>query len=268
MKKHLLLACFLLAGSLAVSAQDDVPPPPSRSGRIDVNRLRFGAFVAPNISWMKPTAATDDAKKYDVQSQGSKIGFTYGLMMDYFFAENYGIVSGLSVTSTGGKMLATARYQTPEPNKVLKADFDYRLQYLNIPLALKLRTDEINGFRFFGQAGISASINIGKKADYTVNYYDGDTTLGVKEKSDSKAKLTGSFGIIAPVLFEMNVGIGLEKPVSEKLRFYAGLFFNNGFTPDATRPDLFDSANLGYAGSFDDAKTRLNNFALRLGLFF
>lgn len=267
MKKHLLLACLLFAGSLGASAQDEALPP-VRGSRIDVNRLRFGAFVAPNISWMKPTAATDDDKRFDVENQGTKIGFTYGLMVDYFFAPNYGLVSGLSVTATGGKILATARDQRPAPNKVLKADFDYNLQYLNIPLALKLRTDEINGFRFFGQAGITASINIGKKADYTVSYYGNDTTGAPREASDSKAKLTGSFGLIAPVLFEMNLGIGLEKPVSQKLRFYAGLFFNNGFTPDATRPDLFDEENLSYAGSFDDAKTRLNNFALRLGMFF
>lgn len=265
MKRHLFCASLLLFSSLCAGAQPANPP--TQHSRIDVNRLRFGAFIAPNISWMKPTAATDDAKQYDVSNEGLKMGFTYGIMVDYFFADNYGLVSGLSVTSTGGKILAKARDQSPAFNKVLSADFNYRLQYLNIPLALKLRTDEINGFRFFGQAGITAAINIGKKADYLVNYYGSDTTKS-RDASDTKAKLTGSFGIIAPILFEMNLGIGIEKPVSDKLRFYAGLFFNNGFTPDATRPDLFDNGNLGYSGKFDDAKTRLNNFALRLGLFF
>ncbi len=265
MKKIFTLSCVLLVGSLSAFAQGNDATP--RRGRIDVNHIRFGAFVAPNISWMKPTAATDDAKQFDVKSQGAKMGFTYGLMAEYFFADNYGLVSGLAVTSTGGKMLATARDQTPAASKVLKADFNYNLQFLDIPLALKLRTDEINGFRFFGQAGITAAINIGKKANYTVNYYDGDTTAA-KEKSDTKAKIKGDLGVIAPVLFEMNLGIGVEKPISDKMRFYAGLFFNNGFTPDATRPDLFDTGNLGYAGKFDDAKTRLNNLALRIGLFF
>ena len=108
---------------------------------------------------MKPTAATDDGNQFKTQSDGSKIGFTYGLIAEYFFAENYGLVTGISVNSTGGKIQATAVNPAVGPSKVSKAEFDYRLQYLDIPLALKLRTDDINGFRFFDQLGISLGFN-------------------------------------------------------------------------------------------------------------
>jgi len=43
------------------------------------------------------------------------------------------------------------------------------------------------------------------------------------------------------------------------------VFFNNGFAPDMTNPDKYE---LNYAGTFKDGHTRLNNFALRLGLYF
>lgn len=213
---------------------------------------------------MKPTTATDDEKAFDVKSDGSKVGFIYGLMADYFFAENYGIVTGLQINSTGGKITATARDLSKGQNKVTKATFDYSLQYLEVPLALKLRTDNISGFRFFGQLGITAGFNISKKADYTVAYYAADSTL--KTVSDTKAKLQGGFGLIAPILFQMNIGAGMEYPFSNKLTAYVGLFFNNGFAPDATKPNLYEG--LGYTGTFRDANTRLNNFALRIGLFF
>ncbi len=235
-----------------------------RDRSIDVNRIRFGAYVAPDISWMKPTTATDDEKAYDVKSDGSKVGFIYGLMADYFFAENYGIVTGLQINSTGGKITATARDQSKAKDKVTKATFDYRLQYLEVPLALKLRTDDVSGFRFFGQLGVTAGFNISKKADYTVDYFGSDSTA--KTVSDTKAKLQGGFGLIAPILFQMNIGAGMEYPFSNKLTAYIGLFFNNGFAPDATKPDLYK--DLGYTGEFRDANTRLNNFALRIGLFF
>jgi hypothetical protein len=215
---------------------------------------------------MKPTASTDDEKEFGVKSDGTKLGFTYGIMADYFFAPNYGLVSGIQITSTGGKIIATAKDQAKGANKVISADFNYSVQYLEVPLALKLRSDFIGGYRFFGQAGLTAGINISKKADYTINYYAADSSM--KTVSDTKAKITGDLGAIAPILFEMNLGAGLEYPVSNKLMVYFGLFFNNGFAPDATKPDLFDAKNLGYSGKFRDANTRLNNVSLRLGLFF
>ncbi len=265
MKKTILLTCLMAISAAVALAQDGPPPPPLPY--IDLYRVHFGAFIAPNISWMKPTASTDDEKDFGVKSNGTKLGFTYGIMADYFFAPNYGLISGIQITSTGGKIIATAKDPTPQKNKVISADFDYSLQYLEVPLALKLRSDMINGFRFFGQAGLTAGINISKKADYTVTYYDTGTTT-LKSVSDTKAKITGDFGAIAPILFEMNLGAGLEYPVSNKLMVYLGLFFNNGFAPDATKPDLFDAKNLGYSGKFRDANTRLNNVALRIGLFF
>jgi hypothetical protein len=238
--------------------------PKTRS--IDVNRIRFGAFVAPNISWMKPTAATDDKNEYKTTSDGSKIGFTYGLMADYFFAENYGVVTGISINSTGGKMIASRIAQDTAANKVYRAEFDYRLQYLDIPLALKLRTDEINGFRFFGQLGVSLGFNISKKADYSVNYSDASAVR--HDTSGTKIKITGDLGTIAPIMMQMNIGAGFEYPFNNKLSAYVAIFFNNGFAPDATNPEKFENSKLGYSGTFRDANTRLNNFALRVGLFF
>ncbi len=238
------------------------PPPASR-----LSKVRFGAFVAPNISWMKPTAATDDANKYKVENGGSRAGFTYGLMMDYFFAPNYGLVSGLSINSTGGNIISTAIDQTKAANKIVKADFKYRLKYLDIPLALKLRTDNITGFQFYGQLGLTLGFNIAKKGDYDVSYYDANSNL--RDTSGSNIKLTGSVTNIAPAMFQMNIGAGGEYPLNNKLTAYFGLFFNNGFAPDATVPSEFDGNKLGYgAGAFNDGRTRLNNFALRLGLFF
>src|SRR5690606_12661946 len=144
-------------------------------------------------------------------------------------------------------------------------EFDYRLQYVEVPLALKLRTDDFSGFRFFGQLGASIGFNIGKKADYTVRSVNNSGTA--YDTSGTKIKLTGALGNIAPVMFQMNIGAGLEYPISNKLSFYAGVFFNNGFAPDATKPDKFDEDKLGYRRSFRDANTRLNTFALRVGLF-
>ncbi len=265
MKKLLLSICILSSFSIPLFAQDENQDVPSsnRNG-IDVNRLRFGAFVAPNISWMKATSTKSDDGNYAVKSNGSKVGFTWGLLADYFFTRNYGIATGFQLNSTGGKILATRIPTSPSVNTVQSADFTYFIQYLEVPFNLKLRTEEIEGagIKIFGQVGITGGINIGKKATYTVVYRDALNVAITKE--GTKEKISGTLSI-APVMLQLNVGGGVEKPISNRIAAYAGIFFNNGFLPDATNPKNY---SLSYPGEFSDGKIRLNNFAFRLGIFF
>ena len=117
-----------------------------------------------------------------------------------------------------------------------------------------------------GRIAFTGGINIGKKATYTVNYTEADSSGHTA--TGSKIKLTGAITNIAPVLFQMNIGIGTEYLLNDRMTALFGIFFNNGFAPDATNPDKFDEAKLGYMGEFHDGNTRLNNISLRLGLFF
>jgi hypothetical protein len=261
--KRTLLVFSLILGVAAAKAQnyevvDDGP-------HIDVNRLRFGAYFAPNVSWMKPTSGKTDNGVYRVRSNGSRVGYTWGLMMDYFFAENYGISTGFQINNTGGS-IRTNRLETDSvANTVYNSDFKYSLQYLEIPFQLKLLSDPIasaNDLSVFGQIGLTAGFNIGKKATYEVGYTD--MYGGYQTIEGDKEKLSGSF-TIAPFMLQLNIGGGIQKPISEKMDFYFGLFFNNAFLPDVTNPNEYD---LDYNGKFSDGNIRLNSFAFRLGLFF
>lgn len=230
---------------------------------IDTKKLRLGVFASPTMSWMRPTTVKSNDREFESKSQGSKIGFIYGLMVEYNFADNYAFVTGIQGNMTGGKIYTERSGGfTQEAQSVNAADFDYNYTYLEIPFALKMRTDPVGNFRFFGQAGITASINIAKKASYSVQYTDANGSSA--QVNDSKVILKGTLAT-SPVLFQMNIGLGAEYSITDKLGGYAGFFFNNGFAPDATNPNNYD---LGYSGSFKDGNTRLNNFALRIGLLF
>ena len=266
MKKLILAASVLAIASAPVLAQDySAPPPPPGYGRqgIDVRKLRFGVFVAPTIAYMKPTTSQDDKSQYSVSNNGSKVGFLYGLMVDYQFAPNYALVTGLDISDGGGKILAQRSDGAMGEGTIERADFNYSLNYLQIPLAFKLRTDDYSGFRGFFQLGLSLGFNLSKKASYTVDYIANSRDTSV---SETNVRLKGTLAA-APVNLEMNIGIGTEYTLNDRLKAYAGIFFNNGFLPDATNPGNYE---LAYPSSstFHDGNTRLNNFALRVGLFF
>ena len=254
MKKLLLSSIALCSISATAFAQSE----PTMEVSDNLKKLRFGVYVSPTLSWMRPSAAKDGDQTQ--KSGGSKLGITYGLMADYNFTENYTIATGLQVNSTGGK-IETENTKASDLG-VLKSNFNYTLQYLEIPVALKLKTDQINKFTFFGQLGVTLGFNISKKATYELVQHrlkGGDTTY----KADAKEKITGGVGAIAPVVFQMNIGIGAQYAINKKLDAYVGLFFNNGFAPNVTDPTKFNGLP-----SFTDGNTRLNNFALRLGFYF
>lgn len=255
----LLLLSSLCGTSFAQSGYYE-PSPPSDSSP-ELKKIRFGVFAAPSISWMKPTTEKDGTQMQ--KNDGSKIGFMYGIMGDYNFTDNYTIATGLQVNSTGGKISTEDKNTAPPAGTVIKSQFDYSVQYLEIPVTLKLRTDNINNFRFFGQAGVTLGVNISKKATWELLQYTASGNIDTIKTDDSKEKITGKVGSIAPVIFQMTLGVGAEYRLNSKLDGYIGLFFNNGFAPDITGPDKYSKTP-----SFKDGNVRLNNFSLRLGFYF
>lgn len=258
--KKVLLALGLLSGIFSVTSLNAQEQDVYYS--LDSKKWKFGAYLAPTVSWMRPTANKSDDGKFNTSNDGSKVGFTYGLMADYRFAPNYSVVTGLQINMAGGHIIADAVDQSynPDTRNVLKSDFDYKLQYLEVPVALKMRTNAVSGIRFFGQLGINTSINIAKKTTFEVLMNENGTA---QTYSDDNIKLKGLS--VSPVLFSMSIGAGLEYPINDDLSGYFGIFFNNGFAPDVTNPKRY---TLPYNSEFFDGNIRLNNFAFRFGLLF
>ena len=269
----IVFTCAGVAVAQQYENEDGTPseaPRHHHGGHQREGQVRFGAYFAPTIAWMHPTTGKSDNGLYSVSSEGSKLGYSWGLLMDYYFAENYGISTGFNLNTSGG--IISTKYVGPAAtssiyvtSNVYATKFNYNLQYLEVPFNLKLRSDELGnaGIRVFGQIGVTVGFNLARKTTYTVSYSD-STGSALMEKSGNNEKLKGALAV-PPVMFSLNVGGGLEYPITEKMSIYGGLFFNNGFAPDATNPGNYD---MGYLGSFKDGNTRLNNLALRLGIFF
>jgi len=268
MRRTVLFIVFLSLLLTKIKAQEiEGGAPAEPENRMELNKIKFGAFVAPNISWMHPTASKSDNGQYFVTQKGGKAGFTWGLMAEYMFTENYGFATGFDLNTTGGRIATVINPNIANqlaPNTVLNTDFRYDYQLLEIPAALKLRSDPLTdgGLRIVGEIGLTLCINIGRKVSYDVTY-NNEQGKEMTISGDNE-KLQGTLAV-PPVMLQMNLGAGVEIPITEKMSFYTSLFFNNGFLPDATNPENY---TIGYKGTFTDGTIRLNNFGLRLGLFF
>lgn len=261
--KKWMFTIAAVVGLTSAYAQDEVVTIGNRV--YEANRFRFGIYVAPTSAWMKPTADKSKDALHRTNSNGGGMGFTYGLMAEYWFAQNYGLVSGLQMTNNRGN-IATSYVGTATADYVKSSEISYRLNYIELPLNLKMKTDPISNFTFFGQAGFSLGVNVGKKYNYDITYVNNDGESVRLHNGEDFDKIRGALAI-SPVLLSMNIGVGAEYPINNKLAAYVGIFFNNGFLPDATIPSKFNFNNADVP-SFQDGNIRVNNFAFRVGLFF
>jgi opacity protein-like surface antigen len=201
------------------------------------SNFRFGVKVQPALAWFR----VDAPDEVNLESDGLPFGFGYGLITDFKFTERYAFSTGVEIAYRGGKLKYsykdTAGTSTTVKNKL-------SLQFIEIPLTLKLRTNEIGYMTYFFQVGVAPGYAIRTRGDITVN------DKLIEENEDISGQIN-EFNL------SMIIGAGAEYNLSGSTSLLFGLTFNNGFL------DLLDDKN--YNG---EVKGNSNYLALMLGVLF
>ena len=197
--------------------------------------FKLGFTTSPNMAWMSFPSNAQLQVDAEPQSDGSRIGFSYGLLGDFGFSDNYYFSSAFTVTTINAKTKFMDAL-SPPPNVSLNT---YKLQYLEVPLTLKLKTTERKNMRYFGQFGISTGFNIVAKLDME-SMNSGENTINVKNRDVKSEINTFRLGLI--------FGGGVEWKMSQNLNLLTGLSYNNGFTNvsgTGTAKNSYLTLNLG-----------------------
>jgi len=230
MKKHLIITSVFLLTTVFSFGQD-------------FDKFKIGFKINPNVSWLTP-------QDKHLTQEGSSARFGYGLTADIMFSENYAIGTGLNIDNSGGKL----HYFTTETKpgfvditdstqlavvntKMNSHKRNYNLKYLEIPLTLKMRTNEIGYMTYAFQFGLGLGFNIKAMANDEVlssrlrtTSEDGTYYL-MKEINEgySEEKLNIK-DEIKPLRLALIIGAGAEYNLSGNTSITAGITFNNGFT--------------------------------------
>ena len=204
-------------------------------------KVGFGLQGIGAITWMKP-----DVK--EIESKGPRGGYGFGLMFDFRFGDNYSLTSGFNLNYGGGKLEFQDSIQF-EHDKRTGENFDtivpgtiitYKLGYMEIPITLLLKTNEIGYITYFGQIGLSSQIRIKAKGDAA------SLGEGQIDNGDFKKEVRiFNFGLL--------VGGGIEYSLGGNTALIIGLLYNWGFV------DVIDK---------DKPKVSMNSLALRVGVMF
>lgn len=178
---------------------------------VNAQSVSFGVHVDPQICWMSPEAR-------EVNSQGSVFGIKGGLIIDRYFQDNYAFTTGINLGTQGGKL----KFDYDFPVKVYDetdtipagTTLKYKLQYITVPLGLKLKSNQMGYSTFYVNLGFSNQLNL--KAEGTTDNTDGLSDDSIKEE-------IGWYNL------GYYFGGGMEYALGKDTAILIGVIYHNGF---------------------------------------
>lgn len=230
MKKIAFVFCILLivSSSTLVSAQG----------------FRLGLQGTPIMGWFK--SETDN-----YNSRGMRMGIGYGFITEFLLADQYSFATGLNINYIGGKLSFPIANNPTAAEPYTHNERTYRLQYLELPFTVKMKTREIGYNTYFARFGFGGGINLRAKANDKY-FQEGGTSTLLEDDVDIKSTTP---------LFRasMIVGLGLERSLGGNTSLLGGINFNNGLTNVLKGKDFQDVRNLN---------ARANYIEVTLGILF
>lgn len=224
-------------------------------------KYRFGLQCSPTINWM----STNDKR---IVSGGSKAGFRFGFVAEYYFSKSYSVTGGLGFFFNQGGTLKYNNAGNYWPNITTLPDslrlgatpiaagstINYHLKYIELPFGLKMRTRDFGYWRFFAELPVF-TIGILTSAS-------GDLKTNTTSRTDENAK-----SAISSMNISWGVGLGSEYEISEKTSISAGLYFNQGFADLTKDSNVLIKQDSGNAIA-ESSKAISNNILLKIALLF
>lgn len=189
MKKITLLMLFLCLGFTSMA------------------QVEIGLQLSPTISGNRFVAED----RYNFEKENNKLRLGVGVVVDYFFAQNYAFSTGLMYRSKGSEISYTDSDNNGNP---FTEKDDLSIQYIQLPLTLKLFTNEV--------------------APGTILYFQVGGALNTKVAAqvDNKKVINGDKVIKRFNIFETDaiLGGGVEFELGQSTKIFGGLTYHRGLT--------------------------------------
>ncbi len=235
--KRLIIAVLFLMIVSGVSAQ-----------------LKIGLRAAPQLTWSSP-----DNK--NTSTNGTRVNFGYGLTIDKYFSENYAIGTEFTLLYFGTNLSLDQNKFTSVTHKGVMIpatedlSYNYRMQYIQIPLLLKMRTKEIGYLRYYAEFGAAAAFLTRAKADVEMGAFS-VTEVNINEPDEEdqfSIDPTGYQDGVSSFRGSVIIGGGLMYNSFSESYLTVGIRYDRSFT-SFTEDDRW--------------KTGLNGLALNVGFLF
>lgn len=220
--------------------------------------VRFGVQASPTWSWIN----TGDKR---LESVGINWGARVGAMGEYYFADNYAIVSGIGFGFNQGGTYqngysrgifwpSSTLSQPGLDTLSLNAKLQYHITNVEVPIGLKMKAGKGDPISYYAEIPV-LTVGFVNKATGDVRGTNNQNTADEDIRED-----------VNGLVLSWGLGGGIEYALGERTSLTFGLSYQQQFsdlTNDASRVEKS-------AGNWakNESKSALGIIALRAGLFF
>lgn len=200
--------------------------------------LHFGIFASPVISWFK----TDID---EVENQGARAGFIFGVSAEKYLTGNWYFNPGIAFISSSARLKSTepSTFRFPGYTSIIAAGDPviYRMQYLAIPVGIKVKTSDVGYLTYFAEFGLDPKVVVNGKADIPsidVSWENAMNemrrfNIGYYLNAGADYSINGSISLIIGLGYESNIidttidilGQPEDRTFQKMLKFIFGIKF-------------------------------------------
>ena len=192
------------------------------------DKIRIGLQFSPGIAWSKPFGK-------DLLQGKPRFGTSYGFVVEYWFAKNYGLATGVGGAYDGCNITGRDTFENAGGVKVRNVIEKYSFHYLELPLYLKLKTNPIKAGKFnvWGQVGVTLNITVSARANYSDSIPTSSGNILIEKENILKRNnevtkaIPGFWSNFIDV--RLGGGAGFEYAFDAKTSLSVGVFYHNGF---------------------------------------
>ncbi len=132
------------------------------AGLLLAQDYRYGIYTAPVISWFRTDVE-------DVSNKGARAGFFFSISAERHLTDNWYFSAGLAYTSASSRLVnadnSFFRFSDHTATIAAGDPVIYRLQYISIPVGIKIKTHETGYFSYFAEFGLDPKVVINGRVD-------------------------------------------------------------------------------------------------------
>jgi hypothetical protein len=199
---------------------------------------RYGLYVSPAISWFRTDVD-------DVSNKGARAGFFFSISAERHLTDNWHFTSGLAYTTASARLVNTKSsfFRFPDHTSTVAPGDPviYRLQYISMPVGIKIKTSEKGYLTYFAEFGLDPKVVINGRADIPSINIKGERAMteirrfnaGYHLNAGAEYSLDGNTSLILGLGYESNIfditkdfeSMETDRTIHKLLKFIFGINF-------------------------------------------
>jgi hypothetical protein len=181
---------------------------------------RYGIYAAPVISWFRTDVE-------DVSNKGARAGLVFSISAERHLTDNWYFTSGLAFTAASARLVNSndSFFRFSDNTSIVKAGDPviYRLQYISMPVGIKIKTSETGYLVYFAEFGLDPKVVVSGRADIPSIDIKGKSAMTEIRRFNAGYHLTGGAEYSIDGNTSLILGLGYESNIFDITKDFESL---------------------------------------------